>query len=70
MDDFKEKIVLINTLFGGSSTEENPNEDAVVKHGKYYGGVYNGRKFMYSDMMIRTLTKEKLEAFIRKQIGA
>lgn len=68
----EEKLAIIRAIFS-EATEEDSNIDAPpnapIVHGKYYGGVYKGRKYMYSDDMIRILSKEKLEATIKKQIG-
>lgn len=73
MDDLTTKLALIKKIFSQVVTENSPSEKPVpnipLQHGKYYGGVYNGRKFMYSELMIQTMTIEKLETFIKKQIG-
>lgn len=67
----KEKIEMIAAIFS-EPLQENVKDSPVngpVQHGKYYGGVYNNRKYMYSESMIEALSLEKLEATIRKQIG-
>lgn len=69
---FKEKIALIHRIFASTLTENAPEDSppgAPLQQGKYYGGVYNGRKFMYSEQMLMLLTLEKLEAVIKKQLG-
>lgn len=69
------KLQIIAKIFGRAESEDSDPETlkdlphAPLSHGKYYGGVYNGRKHMYSEIMIKTLSPEKLEAFIKKQIG-
>lgn len=62
-----EKLALIKTIFTSTVSEEA--ESTPLQDGKYYGGVYNGRKYLYSDKMISTLSIEKLESFIKKQIS-
>lgn len=69
-----EKLKVIQVIFSESKEEDAPidvPEDvrAPLSHGKYYGGVYNGRKYMYSEKLINTMTPERLELFIKKQIG-
>lgn len=44
-------------------------KDRYVTEGDFHGGWYNGRKYMYSGIMIRTLSLEKLTKFITSQIG-
>lgn len=71
----EEKLKIIRTIFGQEQVEDTETTDNPVpkslpiQHGKYYGGVYNGRKYMYSEHMIQTLSAEKLEAVIKNQIG-
>lgn len=71
-----EKLNIIRSLFGDTRTEDTPQDvpegvpiRAPLAHGKYYGGVYNGRKYMYAESLIAALSPERLEAFIKKQIG-
>lgn len=40
-----------------------------LQRGKYYGGVYNGKRFMYSDTLITSMSPEKLQSFIKRQVG-
>lgn len=66
------KLELIKKIFSQIQTENAALEGPpipIIQHGKYYGGVYNGRKFMYSEAMIGTLPIEKLEQIIKSQIG-
>lgn len=62
-----EKLALIKTIF--TSTVSEKSESTPLQDGNYHGGVYNGKKYLYSDKMISTLSLEKLESFIKKQIG-
>lgn len=66
-----EKLKLVKKIFSEVREEESPDvpENVPIQSGKYYGGVYNGRKYMYSIGMIEKMSIEKLEAFIRKQIS-
>ncbi len=70
-----EKIDLIKKIFTEDFTEEDIGEidktpaREFVKMGRCYGGVYKGRKYMYSYHLIQSLSLEKLESFIRGQIG-
>lgn len=68
----EEKLEMIKGIFSEIKEETTPNAppNIPVEKGGYVGGVYNGRKFMYSKHMIESLPKDKLESFIRKQIGA
>lgn len=69
----REKIDMIAKIFLDPLNEDVVEDSPLqtpIQHGKYYGGVYNGRKYMYSESMIETLSIDKLEAVIRKQIGA
>lgn len=69
-EELKAKLDMIAKLFS-DPIEENVEkvDNAPLQEGKYYGGVYNGRKFLYSLLMIETLPADKLEQFIRKQLG-
>lgn len=62
-----EKLALIKTIF--TSTVSEKSESTPLQDDNYHGGVYNGRKFLYSDKLIGTLSVDKLERFIKKQIG-
>lgn len=69
-----QKLQLIAKIFTVMVQETAPNDSTLGKlvplqHGRFYGGVYNGRKFMYSSKMIEEMPLEKLEKFIKKQIG-
>lgn len=70
-----EKIAIIRNIFAdGFETESEgeadvPNAVGVIQHGGYYGGIHQGRKHMYSSHLIQTLSPEKLESFIRKDLG-
>lgn len=69
-----EKIKLIQSIFsGGLQTEESDSDGSpqlpIVQHGRFFGGVYNQKKYMYSEKMINDLSIEKLERFIKRQIG-
>lgn len=66
-----EKLKLISEIFSKPLVEvERPDmESPLLQHGKYYGGVYNGKKWMYSSQLIEKLSIERLEAFIKKQIS-
>lgn len=61
---------MIKTIFA-SPIQENVEggDNTPLQDGKYYGGVYNGRKYLYSQLMIETFPIEKLEKVIKKQIG-
>lgn len=76
-----QKIELIKNIFT-EATIENAGQDFLsaaiaeltgrstyVQHGKYYGGVYNGKKYFYSEQLVDGLSLEKLESFIKRQIG-
>lgn len=73
----KEKIAIIQKIFREGFETETPEEaDAgvpgtvgIIQHGGYYGGVYQGHKHMYSSQMIESMPLEKLETFIRGQLG-
>lgn len=76
MNDFQTKLDLINQIFSQPvemklELEEDEKKGLfhVLQHGKSYGGVYNGRRFLYSKRLIETLPIEKLESFIKKQIN-
>lgn len=64
-----EKLQLIASIFKDSLTEVVPNDSSPLQHGKYYGGVYNGRKHMFSSEMIEHYSLERLEQIIKKQIS-
>lgn len=71
-----EKLKIVAAIFGETRIEDTPEDvpegvpiRAVLAHGKYYGGVYNGRKYMYAESLVTSLSPERLEAFIKKQIG-
>lgn len=67
-----EKLALIAKIFTDTVTETLLPEDVVktpLQQGGYYGGIVNGRKFMYSTPMIQALSLEKLEKVIRSQTG-
>lgn len=69
MDDFHEKTDLIASIFANPTQEAvKSGDNEVLRDGNYYGGIYNGRKYLYSEIMIKTLTLEKLEPFIKTQI--
>lgn len=61
------KLDLIKKIF--TTTLEEGAESTPMQEGKYFGGVYNGRKFLYSEQMLEALSIEKLETFIRRQTG-
>lgn len=68
----QEKLILIKSIFSQSLEEDAPNDsppNAPIQQGKYHGGVYNSRKYMYSEAMIQILPIDKLETIIKKQIG-
>lgn len=78
MNDLELKLQLIRTIFSQTVEEkaekelqegEKPGLFHALQHGKYYGGVYNNKKYMYSEKLIKTLPIEKLETFVKKQIG-
>lgn len=71
-----EKIEIIKKIFSETYSDESAEEMepgvkalGIMQHGEYYGGVYNGRKYMYSRQMIESMPEEKLESFIRGQLG-
>lgn len=72
-----EKIEMIRKIFNEEFSEESgdeaeagvPGKIGIVQHGGYYGGIFNARKYMYSQHLIESLSIEKLESFIRNQIG-
>ncbi len=65
-----EKLALIAKIFKDPLTEAVKEDDATpLQHGNYFGGMVNGRKFMYSDAMIAALSIEKLERVIKNQTG-
>lgn len=55
----QEKIDAIKKIFGKTYFNE----------ADCHGGWYNTRKYTYSGLMIKTLTLEKLTAFIKQQIN-
>ena len=63
-----DKKHIIATIFHDPLEQDVPVSDP-LQRGKYYGGVYLGRRYMYSETLIDSMTPQKLEAFIRKQIG-
>lgn len=63
----QENIQFIKALFSTPSAENS--ESTPLQDGRYYGGVYNGRKYMYSSKMLETLSPEKFQSFVKKQIG-
>lgn len=68
----EDKLKMISSLFTDKVTESVPSEpgqSTPLRSGKYYGGIYNGRKYLYSEQMIQTLSIEKLESFIKKQMA-
>lgn len=72
----KEKLDIIKGIFQEQyQTESSGKPEGIlgifglVQHGGYYGGMYEGRKHMYSTHMIERLSPEKLESFIRGQLG-
>lgn len=68
----EDKLKLVASIFSEPLSEkvDETVDNVPLQHGNYYGGIYNGKKYMYSHLMIETLSIEKLERFIRKQIGA
>lgn len=76
----QEKVNLIKSIFQEAVTEntgqdllgaaiaEVTGKSTYTQHGKYYGGVYNGRKYFYSHQLLEALSLGKLEALIKKQI--
>lgn len=72
-----EKVAIIQKIFIEQFTTESgddadagvPGKVGILKHGNYYGGIHNGRKYMYSESLINSYSPEKLEAFIRNQLG-
>lgn len=70
MDDFLKKTDLIASIFASPTQEVvKSGDNTPLQDGNYYGGIYNGRKYLYSEIMIKTLSLEKLESFIKKQIN-
>lgn len=67
----QEKLKLIATLFNEPLSEKvaETGDNVPLQHGNYYGGIYNKRKYLYSQIMIETLSLEKLEQIIKKQTG-
>lgn len=64
------KLKMIASLFTEPVQEKvEGGDNSPLQHGNYYGGIYNGRKYLYSKIMIETLSLEKLESIIKKQIG-
>lgn len=66
--DFTEKTNLIASIFF-SPEHEIVGDNTPLQDGNYYGGTYNGRKYMYAQILIENLPIDKLEAFIKRQIG-
>lgn len=66
-----DKLKLIQNIFSQVETEDAPRDEKspLLQHGKYYGGMYNGKKFMYSSHLIEKMPIDKLERFIKQQIG-
>lgn len=70
MEKLQEKLKLISLIFKDPLIERTEDEDLpALQHGKYFGGIYKGKKYMYSEDMINLMSIEKLEVFIKKQIG-
>lgn len=68
--ELDKKLKMIRELFSDPIQENvEKGDNTPMQEGKYYGGVYNGRKFLYSILMIETLPADKLEQFIKKQLG-
>lgn len=71
----KEKIDMMKKIFGtrfetdSSSLIEEKALGSILREGTSYGGVYKGRKYMYSQNLIESLSFEKFESFIRGQVG-
>lgn len=62
---------MVRSIFS-ESIEESPEavpSNMPIKHGRYFGGIYNNRKYLYSESMIDILPIGKLESIIKKQIG-
>lgn len=67
---FKDKTDMIAGLFKSPVQETvQGGDNTPLQHGNYYGGVYNKKKYMYSQILIETLPIDKLESFIKKQIS-
>lgn len=66
-----EKLALIRSIFSKPLVEEGQRDmqSPLLQQGKYYGGVYNSKKYMYSSQLIEKMSLEKLERFIKKQIS-
>lgn len=77
----EDKINLIKSIFSEVKTEnvgldllkaaiaEVTGKSTYEQHGKFYGGVYNGKKHFYSEQLLEALSIEKLENLIKTQIG-
>lgn len=67
----KEKIAMIKSIFA-KDFQQDAGEGLpgiFLNHGTSYGGLYGGRKYMYSAHMIESMPIEKLESFIKKQLA-
>lgn len=74
MDYFNENLAYLKEFFSEIENEAATDEVPVgegstfIQKGNYYGGRHHGKKLMYSDILLKTLTPEKLQALITKQI--
>lgn len=75
MDYFNQNLEYLKEFFASVENEAAVDEIPVtegqstfIQKGNYYGGVYNGKKLMYSDILLRSFTPEKLQALIKNQL--
>lgn len=73
----KEKLLMIENIFKEGYAKESIKDSdggvlssiGILNRGTAYGGIYQGRKYLYSKDMIESMPIEKLEAVIRGQLG-
>lgn len=73
--NFDLNLAYLKEFFGAvneeAAVDEIPNkegESTFLRKGNFYGGVHLGKKLMYSDILLKTLTPEKFQALLKKQL--
>lgn len=79
MDYLEQNMTFLKEFFGQVNMEQavdevprTDTESTFLHKGNYYGGVYTGKqgtkKLMYSDILLKTLTPQKFQNLLKKQL--